>query len=121
MREILSRLIEYLRKTKNERKNDERERVVGWGEKTGIGFVRREKFRCFPLKNSLPPGPIGYKKWKLKRDELEDRERVIFFFGVIVSFPAFLFGVRRGRGAVGAMKNIVPPKAGREFSAAFCN
>ena len=66
--EILSRLIENLGKTKNERKNDERERVVGWGEKTGIGFVRREKFRRFPLKNSLPPGPIGCQKWKLKRD-----------------------------------------------------
>ena len=48
---ILSRLIENLGKTKNEQKTDERERVGGEGERTGKGSVRREKFRCFSLKN----------------------------------------------------------------------
>ena len=87
-------------------------------EREKVPFVGRSSV-VFPSKTRSPQAQSDTKTTKRKRDELEDRERVLFFFGVIVSFPPFLFGVRRGRGAVGTMKKFRTPESRKRVFGGF--
>ena len=50
----------------------------------------------------------------MKKEDIEDIERVLFFFRVVYSFSTF-FGAQGGRGEEGERISAVPPKEGREF------